>query len=69
MTSPIESVTVLCPQCGKVHETCFRPSMNLLLDDFDDEYIEEMSTTHCPHCGIRIELGALVIRKDGWEVR
>jgi len=38
--------------------------MNLLLDDFSDEYVETMSTTSCPHCGLKILLNALVIHDD-----
>jgi hypothetical protein len=42
--------------------------MNLELDDFPDEYVEEMSTATCPSCGTRVDLGALVVREDGtWE--
>ena len=68
MTSPIETIEVICPQCGKVHSTSYRASMNLMLDNFDDEYIEAMSTTHCPYCGLQIELGALVVRDEHhWE--
>ena len=43
--------------------------MNLLLDDFSDEYVETMSTTSCPHCGLKIQLNALVIHDDDWDFR
>lgn len=68
MTTPIETIVVTCPKCGKEHSTSYRASMNLMLDNFDDEYIEEMSTTHCPYCGLYIQLGGLVVRDDShWE--
>ena len=69
MSSPIERQTVLCPGCGKAHDTERRASMNLLLDDFSDEYVEAMSTTSCPHCGLKIQLNALVIHDDDWDFR
>jgi len=43
--------------------------MNLQMDDFDDEYIEEMSTGTCPACGHKVQLDVLVVRPDGvWEI-
>jgi hypothetical protein len=35
--------------------------MNLMLDNFDDEYIERMSTATCPSCGYKARLGTLVV--------
>jgi len=37
--------------------------MNLSLDDFDDDYIEQMSTTTCPECGVKHSIGSLVVRE------
>lgn len=69
MTSPPERITVKCPRCGTSYETCYRASMNLQMDDFDDEYIEEMSTGTCPACGHKVQLDVLVVRPDGvWEI-
>ena len=56
---------VECPKCGRSYQTFFRGSMNLELDDLDDEYIREMSTGTCPDCGHVVELGALVVERDG----
>lgn len=50
MISPIENVKVLCPKCDQHDEDWWRPSVNLDLDDFDDEYLEQCSSAVCPHC-------------------
>jgi uncharacterized protein (UPF0212 family) len=69
MTSPIEFRDVQCPGCGETYETQFRASMNLGLDNFSDDYVEEMSTGTCPNCRTKVDLGALVVREDGtWEM-
>lgn len=64
MTMPPEPITVACPACGELFETWHRPSMNLDLDDFSDEYVEEMSTATCPACGQKFDLGSLIV-EDG----
>jgi len=70
MTSPPEQITVQCPACAHIYKTYYRASMNLTLDDFDDAYIEQMSTATCPSCGHRVSLDVLVVRGDGvWEFR
>ena len=69
MTSPVRQIEVQCPRCGNVYEDSHRPSINLTLDDFDDEYLEEASTATCPQCGLKVSLGTLIVREDGvWEV-
>lgn len=69
MTSPSYKIEVQCPQCGKVYEDWYRPSINLTLDDFDEEYLEEASTATCPECGLKVALGTLIVRRDGvWEI-
>src|SRR5437870_1842191 len=61
LSSPIEIVTVACPQCGERYETQYRTSMNRTLDpSFDEAYIEGMSTGFCPICGQKVMLGAIV---------
>jgi DNA-directed RNA polymerase subunit RPC12/RpoP len=65
MTSPIEEIIVKCPKCGKEYQSYYRPSMNLPLDNFDEEYISKMSSATCPNCGYRVELCALVVDKNG----
>ena len=39
MTSPPREITVTCPDCGHIYEDWYRPSINLSLDDFDDDYL------------------------------
>jgi len=70
MSSPITEIEVLCPRCGKTYKSFYRASMNLTLDNFDEEYIEKMTTGVCPSCGHKVKLGALVVRRDGaFELR
>ena len=63
MTSPIEIVRVSC-RCGITYEAPYRASFNLTLDDFDDAYIERMSTGRCPRCSHVVNLGALVVERE-----
>jgi ribosomal protein L7/L12 len=63
MTMPPEEISVECPGCGLWYDSVYRPSMNLMLDDFDDEYIERMSTATCPSCGCKARLGVLVVTR------
>ncbi len=65
MTMPPENITVVCPKCGKTYEDWYRASMNLQIDDFDEDYIEEASTATCPHCGYKVHLDVLVVADDG----
>lgn len=64
MTTAPELITVQCPACGVQFETWHRASMNLDLDNFDDAYVEEMSTATCPACGTTSSLDSLVV-EDG----
>jgi hypothetical protein len=43
--------------------------MNLSIDHFDPEYIEEMSSTTCPNCGAYSRLGALLTRFENNSLR
>jgi ribosomal protein L7/L12 len=61
MTMPPEEISVECPECGLWYDSWYRPSMNLVLDNFDDEHIERMSTATCPSCGCKARLGVLVV--------
>ncbi len=65
MSSPPEQITITCPKCQKPFETWHRASMNLRLDDFDEEYIREATVKTCPHCGVKIHLDSLIVGKDG----
>ncbi len=69
MTMPPEDVTVVCPECGTEYEDWYRGSINLQLDDFDEEYIEEATTATCPECGTVVEFGSLIVDAEGtWHV-
>jgi hypothetical protein len=54
-------IAVWCP-CGAVYSDSWRASVNLSLDDFDQEYVDRMSSTRCPECRINASLGAVVSR-------
>jgi DNA-directed RNA polymerase subunit RPC12/RpoP len=65
MTSPPQRVTVKCPSCGKEYETVYRPSINLQLDHFDEEYIKKVTTATCPHCRHTVAFNVLIVGEDG----
>lgn len=69
MTSPIETVRVTCPECHTVYDDWYRGSINLTLDDFDEEYVEKATTATCPACGTVVHFGALLIDREGvWHL-
>jgi hypothetical protein len=43
--------------------------MNLSLDDFDDDYIDRMSSTSCPNCRAHSRLGTLLSRFENDHLR
>jgi hypothetical protein len=61
MSTPPELILLWCP-CGTVYLDSWRASMNLSLEDFNDEYIERMSSTTCPKCRAKERLGTLLTR-------
>jgi hypothetical protein len=63
MSSPCELITVWCP-CGCVYDDSWRASMNLSLDHFDEAYIDLVSSTTCPECGLKTRLGSMLVRFD-----
>ena len=63
MITPVEKITVECSDCGQRYEDYYRRSMNLSLDDFDDDYLEQMSATTCPKCGVKRSIGSLFSRE------
>jgi len=65
MTSPPKNITVKCPKCGTVFEDWYRASVNLMLDDFDDDYIEQCSSAICPDCGYKVEFDSLIVDREG----
>ena len=64
MTSPPEEITVQCPKCGHSYQDWFRASVNLDLDAFDSEYLEQCSTATCPECQYKVNLDVLIV-EDG----
>ena len=60
MTSPPRQIDVRCPSCGTVYKDWYRASINLMLDDFDEDYLREASTATCPSCSLTVELGGLI---------
>ena len=64
MTSPVEEITVTCPDCGHVYRDWYRASIDVALDDFDADYLERASTTTCPECGAKRDLATLMVRRD-----
>lgn len=64
MTSPPEKIKIKCLNCKTIYEDWYRPSINLGLDDFDDEYIEKATTATCPECKTTIALDSLIV-EDG----
>ena len=61
MTSPPEEITVECPKCGNLYEDWYRASVNLDLDDFDEEYLDQCSSATCPECQHKVNLDVLVV--------
>ena len=69
MTMPIEDVTVKCPECHKTYDDWYRGSVNLDLDDFDEEYIDKCSSAVCPHCGHKVYFNTLVVKKGVFQLK
>ena len=67
MTSPVETIRVVCPSCDREYEDWTRGSVNLDLDDFDEEYLRACSTATCPSCGYAVALDTLVISGNIWR--
>jgi hypothetical protein len=65
MTSPIEEITVKCPKCGREYKDWYRPSVNLELDDFDEEYLDECSSATCPFCQFKVHFDTLIVDENG----
>jgi hypothetical protein len=69
MTSPPKQIEIECPNCHHRFKTWYRASMNLSLDPFTDDDVEENETKTCPWCKAKILLDTLVVEKDGtWRL-
>jgi len=64
VTSPPSEVTVTCPKCAHVYQDWRRPSVNLDLDNFDEEYLDRCMSAVCPACGHKVYFSALIV-EDG----
>ena len=64
MTSPPEPIEVTCPDCGHSYVDWYRPSINLSLDEYDDDYLGGSTTKTCPEGRVKNDLGALFVRRD-----
>lgn len=67
MTSPVEEIQVECPRCRTVFKDWWRPSVNLDLDDFDDDYLRQATTAKCPSCGHVVAFDSLVVKGGVWR--
>ena len=65
MTSSPKEITVTCPDSGHAYEDWYRQSFKLSLDYFDDDYLDQTTTTTCPECGDKYDLGTLFARRGG----
>ena len=63
MSSPVTTVTLKCPQCGKRYTSWCRASLNVTIDDFNDVSIDESSSATCPVCGYKAYFNTLVMRQ------
>ena len=67
MTSPIEQITVKCPECETLYQDWYRGSVNADLDPWvTEDYLREASTAKCPSCGHVVDLGTLVVEGQTW---
>lgn len=55
-TSPPEEIVVQCAKCQHQYTKLSRRRINLVVDDYDSEDVEELKDLTCPQCGYRQEL-------------
>lgn len=67
MTMPVEEIEVECPGCGKTYTDWHRASLNLDIEDFSDEYIDEATSVCCPFCHLKVRLEALIVKDKGFH--
>lgn len=69
MSSPVQDISVICPSCHHTFTTWHRASLNLQLDNFDEDYIRSATLKVCPQCRAEIRLNSLIVGRDGiWRV-
>ncbi|KLV06986.1 hypothetical protein ABT56_07510 [Photobacterium aquae] len=69
MSMPIEDIEVVCEKCGTIYQDWMRGSVNLDLDDFDEEYIDKCSSSVCPKCQHKVYHSALVVKNGVWKIK
>ena len=62
MTSPPAPVQVNCPKCAHTYKDWYRPSVNLDLDSFDEEYLDQCSSAVCPNCKHKVRFENLTVK-------
>jgi endogenous inhibitor of DNA gyrase (YacG/DUF329 family) len=67
MTMPPKEIQVLCPNCGKQYDDWSRGSINLTLDNFDNDYIDACSSSVCPNCDHKVQHNILIVKDDVWR--
>ena len=65
MTSPPKPINVVCPNCGLKYQDWWRPSVNLQLDNFDEEYLDQCRSAVCPCCNFKVYFENLIVDKEG----
>jgi len=58
-------IDIECPHCHCRFSAWHRASINLELDDLDDEYLRANSVKKCPECGKDVHLDTLIVDEDG----
>ena len=66
---PIEEVTIKYPQCDRIYSDWYKGSINLDLDDFDEDYIDKCSSAVCPDCGHKVYFETLIVKKGIFQIR
>lgn len=64
MIMPPETVDIICPECGHQYQDWYRPSVNLNLDSFDDEYLDKCSSAVCPQCEHKVYFSTLTVKDN-----
>lgn len=68
MTSPPTKITIQCSRCHQTFETWHRASINLDLDPYTEEELQEATRETCPSCRLVIPLETLVVDGDTWTI-
>jgi DNA-directed RNA polymerase subunit RPC12/RpoP len=61
MTRQPELVEAVCARCGTVYTTFYRPRLELELEPWTEEKIEQAATAACPECGSQDSLETLIV--------